>query len=168
MTAITTIVGNVVSDIEPRISQAGKPWCQVRVASTPRERDRQTGDFKDGETMFVTVKLFGDYADNAARSVSKGIRITATGKLKYRSYKDNQGAERFVIELDEVEAFGPDLRWATAEVSRKGSGGGAQQPQGGAGQSGWATTPPGGFGGATGDSGGFASPPDSGFPGEPF
>ncbi|MFF8817298.1 single-stranded DNA-binding protein [Leucobacter sp. NPDC015123] len=157
MTTISTIIGNVVSEIEPRISQAGKPWCQVRVASTPRERDRQTGDFKDGETMFVTVKLFGDYADNAAQSISKGTRITATGKLKYRSYKDNQGADRQVIELDEIEAFGPDLRWATAQVSRKSGGGGAQQAQGGAGQSGWATTPPGSSGGATSDPGGFGN-----------
>ncbi|MFF8817834.1 single-stranded DNA-binding protein [Leucobacter sp. NPDC015123] len=155
MTTISTIIGNVVSEIEPRISQAGKPWCQVRVASTPRERDRQTGDFKDGETMFVTVKLFGDYADNVAQSISKGTRITATGKLKYRSYKDNQGADRHVIELDEIEAFGPDLRWATAQVSRKSGGGGAQQPQGGAGQAGWATAPPDPFRGGTGDPGSF-------------
>jgi single-strand DNA-binding protein len=127
MTIIATITGNVVADVEPRISQAGKPWCSVRVASTPREKDRQSGEWRDGETMFVSIVLFGDYADHAVQSLSKGVRVTATGKLRQRSYTDNQGAERVSVELYDVEAIGPELRWASAQVTRAqqgGSGGG--------------------------------------------
>lgn len=135
MTIIATITGNVVADVEPRISQAGKAWCSVRVASTPREKDRQSGEWRDGETMFVSIALFGDYADHAVQSLSKGVRVTATGKLRQRSYTDNQGAERVSVELYDVEAIGPELRWATAQVTRSqraggGSGGGFGAPSG--------------------------------------
>lgn len=125
MTIIATITGNVVADVEPRISQAGKAWCSVRVASTPREKDRQSGEWRDGETMFVSIALFGDYADHAVQSLSKGVRVTATGKLRQRSYTDNQGAERVSVELYDVEAIGPELRWASAQVTRAQQGGSA-------------------------------------------
>lgn len=133
MTIIATITGNVVADVEPRISQAGKAWCSVRVASTPREKDRQSGEWRDGESMFVSIALFGDYADHAVQSLTKGVRVTATGKLRQRSYTDNQGAERVSVELYDVEAIGPELRWATATVSRasqQGQGGGFGAPSG--------------------------------------
>ena len=157
MTVLATIIGNVVADVEPRISQAGKPWCNVRVACTPRERDRQSGEYKDGESMFVSIALFGEYADHAVQSHAKGTRLTASGKLRQRSYTDNQGVERVSVELYDVEAIGPDLRFATATVTK--SGNRAQSAQ-----NSWAAqTPTGGMNGAQnsspqafgGDSGGF-------------
>lgn len=123
MTAPVVIIGNVVADIEPRISQAGKPWCSIRVASTPRERDRQSGEYKDGESMFVSIPLFGEYADHAVQSLTKGTRIVAVGKLRQRSYTDHQGAERSTLEMYDVDAIGPDLRFATAQVAKARQGG---------------------------------------------
>lgn len=133
MTIIATVTGNVTADIEPRISQAGKPWCNVRVASNPKVKDRQSGDWVDGEPMFVSIALFGQFAENAAQSLTKGTRVTATGKLRQRSYTDNQGTARTSFELYDVEALGTDLRFASAQVTRgteRGSGGGFGAPAG--------------------------------------
>ena len=149
MTTPVTIIGNVVADVEPRISQAGKPWCSVRVASQPREKDRQTGEWKDGESMFVSIPLFGDYADHAVQSLGKGTRIIATGKLRQRSYTDNNGNERQSLEMYDVEGIGAELRFATATVQR------AQKPGSNASSGqGWGNVSPaqnqavsGGFGG---------------------
>lgn len=125
MSTPVTIIGNVVADPEPRISQAGKPWASVRVASTPRERDRQSGEWKDGESMFVSIPVYGDMAENVVQSLTKGTRIIACGKLRQRTYTDNQGVERTSLEMYDVEGIGPELKWATATVTRtqRGQGG---------------------------------------------
>ena len=149
---LITVVGNLVADPEPRVSQGGKSWVTFRIASTPRVKNRQSGDFEDGEALWLGCRAYGEYADNIAASLTKGMRVIVQGRLTQRSYKDNQGQDRTSLDL-EVEEVGPSLRFATAQVARKSGGGGAQQPQGGAAQSGWATTPPATFQGATSDPG---------------
>lgn len=136
---LITVVGNLVADPEPRVSQAGKSWVTFRIASTPRVRDRQSGDWSDGEALWLGCRAYGEYADNIAASLTKGMRVIVQGRLTQRSYTDNQGAQRTSLDL-EVEEVGPSLRFATASVTRGqargqvgGFGGG--QP---AGQSGWA------------------------------
>src|SRR5690606_9344355 len=140
---LITVVGNLVADPEPRVSQAGKSWVTFRIASTPRVRDRQSGDWTDGEPLFLGCRAFGDYADNIVQSLTKGTRVIVQGRLTQRSYTDNQGQQRTALDL-EVEEIGPSLRFATAQVTRGqargqvggfGGNGGGQQP---AGQSGWA------------------------------
>ena len=139
---LITVVGNLVADPEPRVSQAGKSWVTFRIASTPRVRDRQSGDWSDGEALWLGCRAYGEYADNIAASLTKGMRVLVQGRLTQRSYTDNQGQQRTSLDL-EVEEIGPSLRFATAQVTRGqargqvggfgGNGGG--QPQG---QSGWA------------------------------
>ena len=134
---LITVVGNLVADPEPRVSQAGKSWVTFRIASTPRVRDRQSGDWTDGEALFLGCRAYGDYADNIVQSLTKGTRVLVQGRLTQRSYTDNQGQQRTALDL-EVEEIGPTLRWASAQVARSGSrgqggfGGGAP-----AGQSSW-------------------------------
>ncbi|WP_427870567.1 single-stranded DNA-binding protein [Leucobacter luti] len=118
---IITIVGNVVADPESRVSQAGKPWVTFRIVSTPRVRDRQSGDWADGEPLWVGCRAYGDYAENIAASITKGMRVIVQGRLTQRSYTDNQGQQRTALDL-EVEEVGPSLRFATASVARAGSG----------------------------------------------
>ncbi|GAB2567323.1 single-stranded DNA-binding protein [Leucobacter ruminantium] len=118
---IVTVVGNLVADPEPRVSQAGKPWVTFRIASTPRVRDRQTGDWSDGEPLWLGCRAYGEYADNIAASLTKGMRVIVTGRLSQRSYTDKNGEQRTSLDL-EVEEVGPSLRFATAAVSRAGSG----------------------------------------------
>lgn len=127
---LVTIVGNVVADPEARVSQAGKSWVTFRIASTPRVKDRQSGEFVDGEALWLGCRAYGEYADNIAASLSKGMRVIVQGRLTQRSYTDNQGAQRTSLDL-EVEEVGPSLRFATAQVARKSGQGGTQQPQGG-------------------------------------
>ncbi|GAA2177851.1 single-stranded DNA-binding protein [Leucobacter tardus] len=131
---LITVVGNLVADPEPRVSQAGKSWVTFRIASTPRVRDRQSGDWSDGEALFLGCRAFGEYADNIASSLTKGMRVIVQGRLTQRSYTDNQGQQRTSLDL-EVEEVGPSLRWSTAQVSRgqsrgQGGGFGGGQPAG--------------------------------------
>ncbi|PRI12316.1 single-stranded DNA-binding protein [Leucobacter massiliensis] len=135
---LITVVGNLVADPEPRVSQAGKSWVTFRIASTPRVRDRQSGEWSDGEPLWLGCRAYGEYADNIAASLTKGMRVIVQGRLTQRSYTDNQGQQRTSLDL-EVEEVGPSLRFATAQVTRGqargqvgGFGGG--QPQG---QSSW-------------------------------
>lgn len=130
---LITVVGNLVADPEPRVSQAGKPWVTFRIASTPRVRDKQSGDWSDGEPLWLGCRAYGEYASNIAASLSKGQRIIVQGRLTQRSYTDNQGQQRTGLDL-EVEEVGPSLRFATAQVARASQGQGSQwpgqQPQG--------------------------------------
>lgn len=132
---LVTIVGNVVASPDLRMSQAGKPWVTFRIASTPRVRDKQSGDWSDGEPLWLGCRAYGSYAENIAASLTKGMRVIVEGRLSQRSYTDNQGQQRTSLDL-EVEEVGPSLRFATAFVQRGGGqgGGGAQashygQPQ---------------------------------------
>ena len=127
---LITVVGNLVADPEPRVSQAGKSWVTFRLASTPRVRDKQSGDWSDGEALFLGCRAFGEHADNIAASLTKGTRVIVQGRLTQRSYTDNQGQQRVSLDL-EVDAIGPELRWAQAQVTR------AQGQQGGAGGGTW-------------------------------
>jgi single-strand DNA-binding protein len=135
---LITVVGNLVADPEPRVSQAGRSWVTFRIASTPRVRDRQSGDWSDGEPLWLGCRAYGEYADNIAASLTKGMRVIVQGRLTQRSYTDNQGQQRTSLDL-EVEEVGPSLRFATAQVTRgqsrgQGGGFGGGQPSG---QPGW-------------------------------
>jgi len=114
---LITVVGNLVADPEPRVSQAGKSWCTFRIASTPRVRDRQSGEYTDGEPLWLGCRAYGQYADNIVASLQKGARVVIQGRLTQRSYTDNQGQQRTSLDL-EVEEIGPSLRFATAQVAR--------------------------------------------------
>ncbi|MFV0432827.1 MAG: single-stranded DNA-binding protein [Leucobacter sp.] len=146
---LITVVGNIVADPEPRISNSGKPWVTFRIASTPRVKDRQSGDWSDGEPLWLGCRAYGEYADNIAASLTKGMRVIVQGRLTQRSYTDNQGQQRTSLDL-EVEEIGPSLRFATAQVNRTNDRGqnhgqsGTSRGQGGANGAGmWSSyTPP--------------------------
>lgn len=134
---LITACGNLVADPEPRVSQAGKSWVTFRIASTPRVRDRQSGDWSDGEALWLGCRAYGEYADNIAASLTKGTRVIVQGRLTQRSYTDNQGQQRTSLDL-EVEEIGPSLRFATAQVTKtkdRGQVGGYGAAQGGPGAS---------------------------------
>ena len=123
---LITVVGNLVADPEPRVSQAGKSWCTFRIASTPRVRDRQSGEYTDGEPLWLGCRAYGQYADNIVASLQKGARVVIQGRLTQRSYTDNQGQQRTSLDL-EVGESGPSLRFAAAQEARtsdRGQGGG--------------------------------------------
>jgi single-strand DNA-binding protein len=125
---IVTVVGNLTADPELRFTQNGLPVANFTIASTPREFDRQSNEWKDGEALFLRASVWREFAEQVAGSLTKGMRVIATGRLKQRSYQDKEGANRTSIEL-EIDEIGPSLRYATAQVTRvqKGQAGGQQQ-----------------------------------------
>jgi single-strand DNA-binding protein len=142
---VITVVGNLVDDPELRFTPSGAAVAKFRVASTPRMFDRQTNEWKDGESLFLTCSVWRQAAENVAESLQRGMRVVVQGRLKQRSYEDREGVKRTVYELD-VEEVGPSLKNATAKVTKTtgrggqggyGGGGGGQQGGGGAGGSGW-------------------------------
>jgi single-strand DNA-binding protein len=130
---IITVVGNLTSDPELRYTQNGLAVANFTIASTPRNFDRATNDWKDGEALFLRASVWREFAEHVAGSLTKGSRVVATGRLKQRSYETKEGEKRTSIEL-EVDEIGPSLRYATAQVTRAASsrdGGGASSAGGG-------------------------------------
>ena len=133
---IITVVGNLTGDPELRYTQNGLAVANFTIASTPRNFDRATNDWKDGDALFLRASVWREFAEHVAGSLTKGSRVIATGRLKQRSYETKEGEKRTSIEL-EVDEIGPSLRYATAQVtraasSREGGGGargGSQQSQ---------------------------------------
>ncbi|MFH8805504.1 single-stranded DNA-binding protein [Streptomyces sp. NPDC017936] len=120
---VITVVGNLVDDPELRWTPAGAAVAKFRVASTPRVFDRQTNEWKDGETLFLTCSVWRQAAENVAESLARGTRVIVQGRLKPRSYEDGQGVKRTVFELD-VDEVGPALARATAKVTKTSGRGG--------------------------------------------
>jgi len=141
---IITVVGNLTADPELRYTQSGLPVANFTIASTPRIYDRQANEWKDGEALFLRASVWRDFAEHVAGSLTKGMRVIASGQLKQRAYQDREGQNRVSIEL-EIDEIGPSLRYATAQVTRTASsssqGGQSSAPAAvGAGASAGATT----------------------------
>ena len=140
-----TVVGNLVADPELRFIPSGAAVANFRIASTPRTFNRETNQWEDGEALFLTCNCWRQMAENVAESLTKGMRVVVTGKLRQRSYQTKEGENRTVFEV-EVDEVGPSLRYASASVSRNPREGG----QGGYGGGGNQGGQRGGFGGNQG------------------
>ncbi len=178
-----TIAGNLVDDPELRFTPAGQPVARFRVASTPRFRDNSTGEWKDGDSLFLTCNVWRQAAENVAESLQRGMRVIVSGRLRQRSYETKEGEKRTVYEI-EVDDVGPSLRNASAKVNRVarsgagdggygggqrssgGSGGRSSGGQGSAGQ-GSAGQGSGGGGYGSGDADPWASDSSGGYSDEP-
>jgi single-strand DNA-binding protein len=124
------MIGNLVDDPELRFTPSGAAVAKFRVASTPRYLDKATNEWKDGESLFLQCQIWRQAAENVAESLTKGMRVILSGRLKQRSYETKEGEKRTVFEV-EVDEVGPSLRNATAKVTRTqraGGSGGAAAP----------------------------------------
>lgn len=155
---VITVVGNLTADPELRFTQSGVAVASFTIASTPRTFDRQSGEWKDGEALFLRCSIWRDAAENVAESLEKGTRVVAQGRLKQRSFQDREGQNRTVIEMD-VDEIGPSLRYATAKPTKvqRGGGGGFGGQRGGQNQGGFGNQ--GGQGGYGGGQGGYGAAP---------
>src|SRR5271157_1729654 len=163
-----TIAGNLVDDPELRFTPAGQPVARFRVASTPRFRDNSTGEWKDGDSLFLTCNVWRQAAENVAESLTRGTRVIVSGRLRQRSYETKEGEKRTVYEV-EVDDVGPSLRNASAKVNKvarngpAGPGGSGGRSPGGQGNAGQGNAGQGNAGGGHG--GGDADPWASDGPG---
>jgi single-strand DNA-binding protein len=157
-----TVIGNLTDDPELRFTPSGAAVAKFRIASTPRTLDRASGEWKDGEPLFLACSVWRQAAENVAESLQRGSRVIVSGRLRQRSYETKEGEKRTVYEL-EVDEIGPSLRYATAKVQKmsrsSGSGGGYGSSSGGGNQGGgggfsnddpWATAAPASSGGGGG------------------
>jgi single-strand DNA-binding protein len=148
---IINVVGNLTADPELRFTPSGAAVANFTIASTPRVFDRQANEWRDGDALFLRCSVWRQAAENVAESLTRGMRVMASGRLKQRSYETREGEKRTVIELD-VEEIGPSLKYATAKVNRTerastGGGFGASSSAGAEDPWGSAPAPAGGFGG---------------------
>ncbi len=120
---VITVVGNLTADPELRFTPSGAAVANFTVASTPRNFDRQTNEWKDGDALFLRCAVWRDAAENVAESLTRGSRVVVQGRLKQRSYETKEGEKRTVFEMD-VDEVGPSLKYATAKVNKTSRGGG--------------------------------------------
>ncbi|WP_236243155.1 single-stranded DNA-binding protein [Streptomyces sp. CC228A] len=152
-TAIT-VVGNLVDDPELRFTPAGAAVAKFRIASTPRQFNKTTNEWEDGEALFLTCSVWRQAAENAAETLTKGMRVIVHGRLKQRSYEDREGVKRTVFEID-ADEVGPSLLRASAKVTKNtasgrqpdpaptsGGRGGARPAQQATAGAGWGQQPP--------------------------
>lgn len=152
---VTTVVGNLTADPELRFTPSGAAVANFTVASTPRFFDRQAGEWKDGEAMFLRCNIWRQAAENVAESLTRGMRVIVQGRLRQRSFETKEGEKRTVIEL-EADEIGPALRYATAKVNKVSRGQGGSGGFGGGGGSApaedpWGSAPPASSGGGFSD-----------------
>jgi single-strand DNA-binding protein len=114
-----TVIGNLTSDPELKFTPSGAGVANFTVASTPRTLDRASGEWKDGEALFLRCSIWRDQAEHVAESLTKGMRVIVQGRLRQRSYETKDGEKRTVVEC-EVDEIGPSLRFAQAQVTRTG------------------------------------------------
>jgi single-strand DNA-binding protein len=114
---ILTITGNLTADPELRFTDSGIGVAAFTVAASRRVYDQGSGQWQDGDTLFLRCSAWRDLADHAAESLAKGTRVIVTGRLKQRQYETTEGEKRTVYEID-VDDLGPSLKWATAKIAK--------------------------------------------------
>lgn len=128
---VTTVVGNLTSAPELRFTHSGAAVANFTVASTPRFYDKGAGEWKDGDALFLRCNLWRQAAENAAETLTKGMRVVVQGRLRQRSFETREtGEKRTVVEM-EVDEVGPSLRYAQAAVTKTGGGSNGRAAGGG-------------------------------------
>jgi single-strand DNA-binding protein len=103
-----SFAGNLTDDPELRHTEAGIARAMFRVAVSGR---------REQEASFFTVIVWRDQAEHAAQSLAKGSRVLVVGRLQQRTWTDQDGSARSLVEVV-AEELGPSLRWATAITTR--------------------------------------------------
>ncbi|AIC91452.1 single-stranded DNA-binding protein [Bifidobacterium coryneforme] len=151
-----TVVGNLTADPEVRTTSNGGTVANITIASTPRQFNRNSGQWEDGDALFMRCSAwdstYNPLASNIQASLTKGMRVIAQGRLVQRSYQDREGNNRSVVEL-RLDEIGPALTRNTAQVTRNSNTG---APNGG-GRGGFAGAGNGGYQGGSSYQGGAAA-----------
>lgn len=111
------VCGNVTKEPSVRFTDRGSAICSLRLADTPRIKDDDSGEWKDGETSYYDVSVFGKQAENAAEAFTKGDRILAIGRWQRQTWQDGDGNTRSKKVLQARE-IGPSLLFKAAKIAR--------------------------------------------------
>jgi single-strand DNA-binding protein len=131
---VITLVGNITDDPELRFTPSGAAVANFTVAVNRRQQSKD-GNWEDKLDGFFRCNAWRDLAENVAESLQKGTRVMVVGRLQQRSWEDQEGNRRSVVEVL-VDEVGPSLRWATASVQKSSRSSGGQGDWGGRGQRG--------------------------------
>ncbi|MFD8564859.1 single-stranded DNA-binding protein [Streptosporangium canum] len=112
-----TLIGNLVDDPELRFTPSGHAVARFRVASTPRVLDKQSGEWKDGNGLYLTCNAWRKLGENVAESLQRGTRVIVQGRLQQRSYETKEGEKRTVMEV-EVDDVALSLKFDVAKVDK--------------------------------------------------
>lgn len=115
-----TLVGNLTRDPELRFTTGGRGVASFGLAVN--RRYQQNGEWQD-QTSYFNIVAWGQMGENAAATLTKGMRVLVTGRLEQREYTTREGDKRSTIEIN-ADEIGPSLRWATAQVERTAREGG--------------------------------------------
>ena len=91
-----TVIGNLTDDPELRFTPSGAAVAKFRIASTPRFLDKASGEWKDGDPLFLACTVWRQVAENVAESLHRGSRVIVSGRLRQRSYETKEGEKRTV------------------------------------------------------------------------
>lgn len=112
-----TLTGNLTADPELRFTSTGAAVCKLRVACNDRRLNKQTNEWEDGDTTYLNVTAWRQLAENCADSLTKGMTVVVTGKLKSRSVDQPDGTKQTYFDVD-ADTVGPDLTRASARVTK--------------------------------------------------
>jgi single-strand DNA-binding protein len=108
------LVGNITDDPELRYTQSGAALAGFTVAVS--HRSKHNGEWQDVNDGFFRRTAWRSVAENASRTLKKGMRVFVAGKLLQRTF-EVEGNKRTVVEI-QVSHVGPDLQFATADVTK--------------------------------------------------
>lgn len=112
-----TVTGNTTADAELRYTPSGAAVANFTIASTPRNYDKQSGEWRDGDPLFLRVNVWREQAENVAESVTRGARVVVVGRLVQRSFDTKDGEKRTVYEI-EADDVAVSLKYAQATVQK--------------------------------------------------
>jgi single-strand DNA-binding protein len=112
-----TLVGFVAQDPNIRTTPTGKLLTKVRVGTTPRYRDRETGQWNDSETSYYNVSCWSRLADHVRASLRKGDPVIVKGRFRTSTFEDKNGQLRTSIEIT-ADTVGHDLSRGPANYMR--------------------------------------------------
>lgn len=113
-----TLTGNVAAKPELRMVNDGIPVTSFRVAATPRRRDKASGEWSDGETLWFNVTVWRALAEHCVTSLTKGDKVVVTGRLSSNSWVGKDGVVRPGLQVD-ASAVGLELSRSSALSSKR-------------------------------------------------
>lgn len=111
------IVGNLTDTPTRNTTNTGRTVANFTIASTSRTYDHQTGQYKDGNTVYMRCNAWGPLAEHILATCTKGMRVVAVGELRQHVYQDAAGSKHTATDMTVTE-LGPSLRYATAQVTK--------------------------------------------------
>lgn len=117
MSTQITIIGNVGQEPDLSYTASGQAVANLTVGVANRKYNKETSEWEDDHTDWYRINIWGKTAENIAASIEKGMRIIVQGRFTSREWEDKEGNKRTSWEIT-ADAIGPDLKYATAQVTR--------------------------------------------------